>query len=302
MVDLQKPKFIYFNRQICPWDDARIHVSSEAVFRGLNVFEGLKGYWQPNGSMGVVALRRHYERFQQSATLLNMPFDYSWDEFEDAVHAIIGCLAEKENNIWVRATLYMIEGHWGLDQRTDLCLQAFQTPMQRPEPIKLGISTWKRAIDNMLPARIKTSSNYQVARLARMEGRGRGYSEMLLLNSRDRLSETGSSCVAISREGRVSTPPPSECVLESITLDIVEALAHSNGIEFERRPVDRTELHVADEMAVIGTLAEVTKVTEVDGYPVSGKTNMLDQLADLYFDAVSKGDPVAELSCRVYET
>lgn len=301
MVDLQKPKFIYFDREIRPWDDARIHVSSEAVFRGLNVFEGLKGYWQPDGSMGVVALYRHYVRFQRSAALLNMPFDYSWQEFEDAVHGIIGALAQDENNIWVRATLYMIEGHWGQDQRTDLCLQAFQTPKERPGPMELGISTWKRAIDNALPARIKTSSNYQVARLAKMEGRKRGYSEMILLNSHDRLAETGGSCVAITREGCVRTPPASEGVLESITLDIVESLAHKSGIEFERRPVDRTELHIADEMAIIGTLADITKITAVDGYKMSGKSNLLEMLADDYYHAVSTGEPQAELSCRKYD-
>ncbi len=300
MVDLQRPEFIYFDRQIRPWDDARIHVSSEAVFRGLNVFEGLKGYWQPDGSLGVVALQRHYERFQRSAKLLNMPFDYSWEEFEDAVHGIIGALAQKDNNIWVRATLYMIEGHWGLGQRTDLCLQAFQTPIERPDPIEVGVSTWKRAIDNVLPARIKTSSNYQVARLARMEGRKRGYAEMILLNSQDRVAETGGSCVAITREGRVSTPPPSEGVLESITIDIVEKLAAANDIAFERRPIDRTELHIADETAIIGTLAEVTKVTAVDDYAMPGTADLLERLADLYFDAVSTGNAAAELSCRHY--
>lgn len=300
MLDLQKPEFIYFDRKICPWDDAKIHVSSEAVFRGLNVFEGLKAYWQPDGSMGVVALQKHYERFQRSATLLNMPFDYTWEEFEDAVHGIIGALVQKENNIWVRATLYMIEGHWGQGQRTDLCLQAFQSPKARPEPMEIGVSTWKRALDNMLPSRIKTSTNYQVARLAKMEGRKLGYSEMILLNRSDRVAETGGSCVVLAREGKVFTPPASEGVLESITLDIVEELARRNDIEFERRPVDRTELHIADEIAIVGTLADVTLITAVDGYKMSGKSNLLSRLADLYYDAVSNGHEVAELSCRTY--
>ncbi len=300
MLDLQKPEFIYFDRKIRPWDDAKIHVSSEAVFRGLNVFEGLKGYWQPDGSMGVVSLRKHYERFHRSATLLNMPFDYSWEEFEDAVHSIIGALVQKENNIWVRATLYMIEGHWGEGQRTDLCLQAFQSPKARPEPMELGISTWKRASDNMLPSRIKTSTNYQVARLAKMEGRKRGYSEMILMNASDRVAETGGSCVVLARDGKVFTPPASEGVLESITLDIVEELARQNDIDFERRPVNRTELHIADEIAIVGTLADVTQITAVDGYAMSGKTNLLLKLSDLYYEAVSSGHEVAELSCRTY--
>ncbi len=301
MVDLQKPEFIYFDRKIRPWDDAKIHVSSEAVFRGLNVFEGLKAYWQPDGSMGVVALKRHFERFHRSATLLNMPFDFSWEEFEDAVHEIIGALVQKENNIWIRATLYMIEGHWGEGQKTDLYLQAFQTPKARPEPMELGISTWKRASDNMLPARIKTSTNYQVARLAKMEGRKRGYSEMILLNAADRVAETGGSCVLLAREGKVFTPPASEGALESLTLDIVESLALRHGIHFEHRPIDRTELHIADEIAIVGTLADVTQITAVEGYAMSGKSDLLSTLADAYYEAVSTGDEIAGLSCRRYD-
>ncbi|MDJ0656781.1 MAG: aminotransferase class IV [Xanthomonadales bacterium] len=301
MAKLQKPEFIYFERQIRPWDDAKIHVSAEAVFRGLNCFEGLKAYWQNDGSMGVVSLQRHYERFKRSAKLLRMPFDYSWEEFEDAVHGIIKALCRPENNIWVRATLYMMEGHWGEDQRTDLCLQAFQTSTDRPEPITIGVSTWKRAEDNMLPPRIKTSSNYQVARMAKIEGRERGFSEMVILNSKDRVAETGGSCVLIVRDGVVATPPASEGVLESITVDLVEALARERGIPFERRPIDRTELHIAEEIALAGTLSELTPVSAVDDYPVEGNSRILSDLTDAYFEMVTEGHPMAGLSCRNYQ-
>jgi branched-chain amino acid aminotransferase len=195
----------------------------------------------------------------------------------------------------------MIEGHWGENQRTDLCLQAFQAPKERPTPVKLGISTWVRADDNMIPARIKTSSNYQVARLAKIEGRSRGFSEMVLLNSSGRVAETGGSCVLIVRDGKVATPPASEGSLESITLDLIESLAHENEIPFVRRPIDRTELHIADEIAIVGTLAEVNAVTGVDGYSVSGRTDLLTRLADLYFECVTTNKPLAELSCRMHD-
>lgn len=300
MVELQKPKYIYFGGKIRPWDEATIHVSSEAVFRGLNVFEGLKAYWQVDGSMGVVALERHYQRFIRSAALLHMPFDLSWPEFEDAVHGIIEALCEPENHIWVRATLYMMEGHWGENQKTDLCLQAFQSAKGAPEPIKIGVSTWKRAQDVMLPARIKTSSNYQVARLAKIEGRKQGFAEMVLLNDRDRVAETGGSCILMVRDGRVAAPPASEGALESLTLELVEALAAKRGIPFDRRPIDRTELYIADEIALVGTLAEVTPVVGVDDYQCSGKDGLLDVLGADYLKAVTEGWPEADLSIRRY--
>ena len=56
MVQLQVPKYVYARGRVRPWEEAVFHVSSEAVVRGLNVFEGLKGYWQPDWSFGFVAM------------------------------------------------------------------------------------------------------------------------------------------------------------------------------------------------------------------------------------------------------
>ena len=56
------------------------------------------------------------------------------------------------------------------------------------------------------------------------------------------------------------TPPASEGRLESITLEIVRRICHSLAIPFIERPVDRTELHIADEIRLVGTLAELAPV------------------------------------------
>jgi branched-chain amino acid aminotransferase len=279
-------------------------VACEAVLRGLNVFEGMKAYWQPDGRMGVVALARHYRRLQQSARLLHIPFEHTYAQFEDAVHGLIAALCVPDQHIWVRATLYMIEGHWGEDQVSDLVLTAYRTPLSPPGPIDVGVSTWKRAEDAVLPARIKTSTNYQVTRLARIEGRGRGFEEMILLNQRGAVAEAGAACVLIARDGRLATPPCTEGALESITLDIVERMAREVGIPFERRPIDRTELLIADEVALVGTLAEVTSVTSVDHLPCPRTTCLIDAVARRYRDAVTGVIPheAVELSLREYES
>ncbi|EKD36569.1 MAG: branched-chain amino acid aminotransferase, partial [uncultured bacterium] len=67
---LQKPDFVHMNGKLRPWDEATLHVGCEAAIRGLNVFEGVKSYRQPDGSLAIVLLRRHYERLQRSARLL----------------------------------------------------------------------------------------------------------------------------------------------------------------------------------------------------------------------------------------
>ena len=183
--------------------------------------------------------------------------------------------------------------------RSPTCdLTAFLTPKGAPAPIRMGVSTWRRAADTMLPARIKTSTNYQAARLARIEGRSRGYADMIMLNNQERVAESGGACVLLVRDGKVFTPPSSEGALESIMVDIIEELAKEQRIPFERRPIDRTELYIADEIALAGTLAEVLPVLSVDGNECTRKTRLLATLGERYFAAARGIQPHPALDLR----
>lgn len=290
VTQLQKPEYVYFGGKICRWEEANFHISSEAVLRGLNVFEGLKGYWQPDGQFGIVAMRRHYERLHRSAKILYIPFDMSYEEFEKAHHDLVKLLYQRDRNMWIRATLYGDEGFWGEGSTSNLVLTAYHTPTARPVPIDLGVTPWKRGTDLALPCRVKTSTNYQVARLVKIEGRDRGYSDMIILNQAGRVAETTQTCVLVVRDGKVFTPPTWEGTLESITVDIIESLCQSMGIPFERRPIERTELLIADEVALAGTLAEITPVRSIEKTQY-GETPIINAISDRFFDAVSGIDP-----------
>jgi branched-chain amino acid aminotransferase len=89
----------------------------------------------------------------------------------------------------------------------------------------------------------------------------------------------------------VYTPPASEGALESITLDVVEDLCASSGIDFVRRPIERSELYVADEIGIVGTLAEITVVRSVDGLSLSEKAPILSSLLHRYRAAAMGVDP-----------
>src|SRR5439155_11040843 len=119
-----------------------------------------------------------------------------------------------ENDLYVRATLFVIEGHYGEGTVSDLVLTAYQQGKEAPKPIEVGTSTWRRSPDVSMPARIKTSTNYQIARLALIEGRRRGYEDMVLLNHSGRVAEGIGACVLLVRNGRLCSPPPSEGALE----------------------------------------------------------------------------------------
>jgi branched-chain amino acid aminotransferase len=304
VAQLQKPEFVYMGGKLRPWEEATLHVGCEAVTRGLNVFEGIKGYWQLSGQFAILQLRRHYERLCRSAKLLHIPCKWTYEEYQSAIFELIGELVKSDRDMWARTTLYVIEGHWGEDTMADLVVTAYHQDKQLPQPINVGVSTWRRSADDALPARIKTSTNYQAGRLARIEGRALECQDMILLNQWGRVSEATGSCVLIVREETIYTPPATEGALESITLNVIEALAQSSGIKFVRRPVDKTELLVADEIGLCGTLAELTLVKSIQGQPLAQAPSILRSLQERYMD-VARGvvsHPAVELTFLPYRT
>ncbi len=291
MAQLQRPKYASVNGKLIPWEQATLHIGCEAVTRGLNVFEGLKGYWQPDQTFKIIRPRQHYERLCRSAKLLHIPCQVTFEQYFEAIDTLVGALAVPDRDMWVRTTLFVTEGHWGENTVADLVLTAYHQDKKDPDPIKMGVSTWRRSSDVALPARIKTSSNYQVARLARIEGRAQGYDEMVLLNQSGRVAEATASCLLMVRNDAVVTPPATEGALESITLDILEELARTMGTKFEHRPIDRTELLIADEIGVCGTITDVALATSIERFPLCEKSPILGALQRQYLDAVRGINP-----------
>jgi branched-chain amino acid aminotransferase len=282
MAALQKPPYVFLNGELTRWDEARIHVSAEAVIRGISVFEGIKGYWDASAStFSLLALKRHYRRLCRSAEMLQLPFTMPYAEFASACATIVEAVLEPGKDLWLRPTILPVEGHWGIDTKTDLAITAYTQPMQRPEAIEVGVSSWQRPGDAAQPARIKCAANYTVGRNARIEGRRHGYGEMILLNQWGRISEATGSAVVIVRDGVLITPPASEACLESITIDIVEAICAHLDLPFQRRPVDRSELALVDEMCIAGTLAELAPVRRIEWRLLPAPGPLLGSVADV---------------------
>jgi branched-chain amino acid aminotransferase len=298
-LQLQRPEHVFFDGEVRPWEEASFHVSTEAVVRGLNVFEGLKGYWQDDGGFAWRTLRSHYERMRRSARLLHIPVDFDYDEFVDACFALTRAELRPEKDLYIRATLFAVAGHYGEGTVADLVLTAYSQDKEPPPEVDVGTSTWRRAPDVSMPARIKTSANYQIARLARIEGRDRNYEDMILLNQAGRVAEGLGACLLMVRDGCVYTPPPSEGALESITLDIVEELAASMEIDFARRPIERSELYIADELGLTGTLSEITLIRSIDEMRPTEEAAILPALERRYRAAVLGVEPHPSVELNV---
>jgi branched-chain amino acid aminotransferase len=72
--------------------------------------------------------------------------------------------------------------------------------------------------------------------------------------------------------------------MRSVSLSGVSAALAASGI-------DRTELLVADEIAICGTLAELVLVKTSDGLPLNENSNLLRSLQDRFFRAARNIEP-----------
>ena len=64
-------KNIWFNGEIIPFNEAKIHVLSHCLHYGTGVFEGIKCYKTPKGP-AVIRLKEHMERLHNSGRAYKM--------------------------------------------------------------------------------------------------------------------------------------------------------------------------------------------------------------------------------------
>src|SRR3954464_11345226 len=76
--------WIWFDGELGPWRDAKIHVLTHALHYASSVFEGQRAY---NGS--VFKLREHTERLHQSARILGFEIPWTADEIDAACNAVL---------------------------------------------------------------------------------------------------------------------------------------------------------------------------------------------------------------------
>ncbi len=288
-------RYVWFDGAIVPWEEARVHVSTAAVLRGANVFEGVRAYWNADErELYIFRDAAHMARLWNSAKIMRMSPPWTQEELSEAEVAVLRANAF-EGTVWFRLTLYVGEGEERGGSDGQVRIGGFILPRLSPRSkgVSAGVdscvSTWTRIGDASVPPRVKAGANYHNASLAWMEARLAGYSgQPIMLNERGKVAEGPGACLMMVRDGRLVTPPVTSNILESITRATLLELARDAGIPTQEREIDRTELYVADEAFFCGSGAEITPINSVDRYPVgTGRPGPLTRrLQDLYFSVV----------------
>jgi len=149
-----------------------------------------------------------------------------------------------------------------------------------PDGVSCRISSWYRQEDRSLPLRGKISGAYITSSLAKTEAVESGFDESILMNSQGKVSEASGMNIFVVRRGKLITPGFDQDVLEGITRDSIITLAKDLGIEVVERPVDKSELFIADEVFLSGTAARITPISRIENYKYSTHRPVTDQLRE----------------------
>ena len=293
----------YLDGAFVPFAEARVSLATHALQYGTGVFEGIRAYWNAtDGQLYVFRLREHFERMTRSCRIVRIELPGDPDELSAIVVELLRRNAFK-SDVYVRPLAYKaarvvkVALH-GL--RDGFGIYAF--PMGgylSTGGLAAHTTSWRRISDEAIPARAKVTGAYINTALAVDEAGEHGAEEAIFLTAGGHVSEGGGSNLYMVRERTLFTPPVTDDILEGITRQTIVELARELGYPVVERPIDRTELFVADEIFFCGTGAQVAPCVKVDGRAVGDGAigPVATAIGDRYF-AIARGDDRAHPEWR----
>ncbi|MCX5944862.1 MAG: branched-chain amino acid transaminase [Cyanobacteria bacterium] len=286
--------YAWFGGRCVPFAEATISVATHALHYGTGAFGGMRALPNPSDPGEILLFRadRHARRLSQSARLLLTELAE-----ETIMEGIVQILRANRPTTPVYLRPFVYTSDLGIaprlhDIETDFLIYGIELgDYLSPDGVSCRISSWSRQEDRSLPLRGKISGAYITSSLAKTEAVKSGFDEALLLNSRGKVSEASGMNLFIVREGVLITPGVDQDILEGITRASVLELAQAMGIPTLERPVDKTELFVADEVFLSGTAARVTPVRRVENTDIPSHRPVMDAIRDR-LTAITEGrDP-----------
>jgi branched-chain amino acid aminotransferase len=288
---MQATEKIWMNGELIDWDDAKIHVGSHGLHYGSGVFEGIRCYDTPQGP-SVFRLTDHMERFANSAKLLYMQLPYSPAELRDVCKDLI--CTNGLPSCYLRPLAFYGYGELGVaarDNPVEVVIMSWPWGTYLGDDgmkngIRAKVSTWQRIGPNVIPHVAKATGVYLNSMLAVTEANKGGYDEAIMLTQDGYVADGSGENIFVVRDGVLATPDLSAGILPGITRDTIIQIAQDLGYTVVEKNLIRSDLHLADELFMCGTAAEVTPICTVDDIDV-GVGPVTKEIQQAYLDTVN---------------
>jgi branched-chain amino acid aminotransferase len=281
----QRDGVIWFNGQIVPWKDAKIHVLTHGLHYGSCVFEGERAY-----AGKVFKSREHSQRLHNSAEIMDFTIPYSLDELDAAKAKVVELNGGGDQ--YVRPVAWRGSEMMAVSAQHNKIHVAIATwawpsmfdPETKMKGIKLDIADYHRPDPKCAPVHAKAAGLYMICTISKHKAEKKGYADAMMLDWQGRVAECTGANIFFTRDGALHTPI-ADCFLNGITRQTTIALAKRQGIEVIERRIMPDELKSFNECFIVGSAAEVTPVAEVGPYSFK-PGNISRSLMDAYTEAV----------------
>jgi len=264
--------WIWFDGELVPWRDARVHVLTHAMHYGSAVFEGERAY---GGE--VFKSSQHSERLIESGRILDFEVPFNVAQI-DAAKALV---LAKNNfaDAYVRPVAWRGSEMMGVSaqhNKIHLAIAAWDwpsyfDPAQRMKGIRLDIAEYRRPDPATAPTRAKASGLYMICTISKHRAERRGFADALMLDWQGRVAECTGANVFFVKDGALHTPI-ADCFLDGITRQTVIEAARRRSVPIIERRIMPDELPSFSECFITGTAAEVTPVGEIGAHKYSPGT------------------------------
>jgi branched-chain amino acid aminotransferase len=284
----------YFQNRFVPFAEANISIATHALHYGTGAFGGLRCIPDPQNPQQFLLFRLdlHCQRLSNSSKFLH--YDLPADKIQNIIVEFV-----KKNQpttpFYIRPFVYTSD--LGIAPRLHKIEKDFFVyglelgDYLSPEGVTCRISSWYRQEDRSFPLRGKISGAYITSSLAKTEAVESGFDEAILMNSQGKVCEASGMNIFLLRNGQLITPGFDQDILEGITRTSVVTLAKDLGLEVVERPVDKSELFIADEVFLSGTAAKITPVKKIENYHLPKSKPITEKLRDKLTAITENRDP-----------
>jgi branched-chain amino acid aminotransferase len=277
---------------LLPYGPIQLDPAAAVLHYAQEIFEGLKAYRHPDGTVWAFRPEANGERFARSAKRLALP-ELPVEDFLTAIDLLVrtdlGWVpGGEEQSLYLRPFMYAREAFLGVRPANEVVFSVIACPVGsyfsggiRPVSIWLSTNYTRAALGGTGAA--KCGGNYAASLAAQVEASARGCDQVCFLDAVERtwVEELGGmNLYFVHADGRLVTPELSGSILEGVTRSSILTLAKEQGLDVEERRVgidewrDGIDSGEITEVFACGTAAVITPVGALvwDGGQVASPT------------------------------
>ncbi|KXK56406.1 MAG: branched-chain amino acid aminotransferase [Chlorobi bacterium] len=275
------PESGWHTPRIAPYTPFLLDPANLTLHYGQSIFEGLKAFARPDGSIHIFRLLDHMDRFVRSAERLGMPLFHPSDVAE-AIETLVDLdrnwvPKQRGTALYIRPTLIAADNVLGVRPADHYLMYVICSPVgsyysKGTAPTRIYVEeTYSRSSLGGL-GEAKTAANYAASLLAAEESKAKGFDQVLWLDAKEHrfVEEVGTMNIFFVIDDVLITPPLNGTILDGITRRSVIELAREWHLHFQERPITMDEVVEASRSGTLqevfgsGTAATISPVGELN--------------------------------------